>query len=93
MEKISKFNLEEKYDKSDGDWYCISCERQVARHKKNETQVHLMRSYFIQVMPFNARICSQCLAKSIKIGTTDLDLSRLTRKEYNRLGNKWGLGK
>jgi hypothetical protein len=85
MERIPKFNLQEKYDKSSGNWYCISCERKVARHNNNQSQVHLMRSYFIQVTPFNARICSQCLAKTIKIGTTDLDLSRLTRKEYNRL--------
>lgn len=68
-----------------GDWFCISCEKQVSRRGKNDNQVHIRQSYFISVHPNNARICSKCLGESIREGCTVIDFRKLTDKEYKEV--------
>ena len=79
-----KFNLKETGNKQKV-WYCISCEKIVTRHVKGKDSINLRSSYFIYVHPNNARICASCLGKTIKIGSTDQNFDKMTRKEYDEV--------
>jgi len=46
-------------------WYCISCNEKVNQEESD----HFKKSYFISVDPNNARICVDCMAKTIIEGS------------------------
>ena len=46
------------------EWYCISCNKRVSQGDDKIRR----KSFFIEVSPNNARICTDCLSTSISMG-------------------------